>query len=153
MEWGIAMNEQQKKRYEELKRKNAKAIKEKEREKGWKSNALLQECLEALGTTETSLPVEEQEGIVDKFNEKLEKLFQFQKEEHGSIDSVRMEDMQSVYLIWDRMDLPVLRTDFASVKRNIIDVEALDFDTWIVSEDMEHFVCLDFSDKVIEYSL
>lgn len=147
------MNEQQKKRYEELKKKNAKAIKEKAREKDWKSNVPLQECLEALGTTETSLPVEEQEGIVDKFNAKLRKLSQFQKEEHGSIDSVRMEDMQSVYVIWGRMDLPVLRTDFANVKNNIYEVTA-NTDTWIVSEDMEHFVCVDFlCSKAVEYSL
>ena len=50
------MNDEQKKRYEQLKQKN-KSI---ERKKNWSDNVLLQECLSALGSQNDILSIDEQ---------------------------------------------------------------------------------------------
>lgn len=61
------MNEEIKRRYQELKNRSREHIKEKNRE----SNILMQECLSVLGNSKMILAPEQEREILDKFNSKL----------------------------------------------------------------------------------
>ena len=136
------MNDEQKKRYEQLKQKN-KSI---ERKKNWSDNVLLQECLSALGSQNDILSIDEQEKIVDKVNRRFKEAVNAKKERKKIevIDEIISEWIgENVFIIWDETGLPVIQTKLNNLKECIDDVTSVAFDTWIVSEDLN---------KIIEYN-
>ena len=106
------MDQEMKKRYQELKRKNSKYT----REKRWKSNTLLQECLSALGSNKIILNIDEQKWVLDKFNSDLPGLMNCDGENMQSIQEMLPRwANRRVYIVWDEADLPVIETDFECV--------------------------------------
>lgn len=107
---------------------------------------LFEECLEVLGE-EAKILTNEQSKII---SEKLQDIFLFTNV--GKISSKEIfaqnitNNIQSiftdkvfdideeVYIIWDNMLLPVIKSKLSIVFENIDDVTAVSFDTWIFSE-------------------
>ena len=124
MELEVSMKVTVKKRYQELKIQNYNSLIERE----WKSNALLQECLETLENNKKILSIEEQRQILDKFNIELPKLIKNRKKTVQSIQELSPQWMNRlVYIIWDEEKLPIIQTDFESVLKHIDDIVAVAF--------------------------
>ncbi len=45
-----------------------------------------------------------------------------------------------VYIIWDEVNLPIIKTDLFSVIDVIYDVTAVSFDTWLFSVDEKSII-------------
>ena len=144
------MNETVKKRYQELKIQNYNSLIERK----WKSNALLQECLEVLGNNKKILSIEQQQQILDKFNIELPRLIDNRKKSVQSIQELSSRWMNRlVYIIWDEEGLPIIQTDFESVTNYIDDIVAVAFETWIVVNSMDQFIQFDARNRITEFSL
>ena len=144
------MNETVKKRYQELKIQNYNSLMERK----WKSNALLQECLEALGNNKKILSIKQQQQILDKFNIELPRLFGNEKKIVQSIQELSSRWMNRlVYIIWDEEELPIIQTDFESVTNYIDDIVAVAFETWIVVNSMDQFIQFDARNRITEFNL
>lgn len=146
------MKEADRERYQQLRRKN----KDIRREYEWANNLLLQECFAALGTEKVILPYDKEEEIVSIVNEKITKLFGLNivGKELESIEEINTEQIgEKVYVIWDKMGVPVIQTSLSNVKRNIDDVLAVAFDTWIVSENISRFIEFNHNGKIIERTM
>lgn len=132
------MNEEQKKKYQLLKEKNQKMVKE----FAWKDNVLFQECVEALGECKV-LSTEETDKIADM----LQKNFPFR---YGTIDwnslpdsiEIKQEELTlkfnrttSYYILWDNGSVPFLLAEFGKITDAMDDVLAVDFNTWLLSLD------------------
>ena len=144
------MNETVKKRYQELKIHNYNSLIESQ----WKSNALLQECLEVLGNNKKILSIEQQQQILDKFNVELPRLIDNRKKSVQSIQELSSRWMNRlVYIIWDEEGLPIIQTDFESVTNYIDDIVAVAFETWIAVNSMDQFIQFDARNRITEFSL
>lgn len=144
------MNETVKKRYQELKIQNYNSLIERQ----WKSNALLQECLEVLGNNKKILSIEQQQQILDKFNVELPRLIDNRKKSVQSIQELSSRWMNRlVYIIWDEERLPIIQTDFESVTNYIDDIVAVAFETWIAVNSMDQFIQFDARNRITEFSL
>ncbi|MBN1046100.1 MULTISPECIES: hypothetical protein [unclassified Clostridium] len=133
------MNEKMRKKYNELKKKNAiNVIK-----KSWESNILLQECIENTGGI--ILEYDENQKIVTNIQEK------FPFTVHGRVNWSNIntkniiEDLSDIndlvdtsalfFVIWDEEKLPCLKCKLKDIITFIDDVTAISFDTWLVSSD------------------
>lgn len=132
------MNEEMKKEYDELKKKNRTyAI-----QKSWGNNVLLQECIEA--TSGRALNYNDGNKIMDEIQEKIPfrlgrvdfSKFKF-KTNISSIDIISkiIESSIETYVMWDNANLPCLKARLKDIIRCIDDVAAVSFDTWVVSSD------------------
>lgn len=145
------MNEIIKKRYQELKDRNSNFV----REKKWESNALLQECLLALDNNKKIINIEQQQQILTKFNSDLTKLTDsYRKKSIKTIQELLPQWInKSVYIIWDKEDLPIIQTDFECALDNIDDIIAVAFETWVVAIEMNQFIQFNTRNKIVEISL
>ncbi|AKA70178.1 hypothetical protein [Clostridium scatologenes] len=133
------MNEEMKKKYNELKKKNEINIIRKE----WESNTLLQECIENTGGK--ILDYDEGQKIVINIQEKF--LFTV----NGRMDWSNVNTKKSIkklsdindlvdtsvlfYVMWDEEKLPCLECQLKDIITFIDDVTSVSFDTWLVSSD------------------
>ncbi len=145
------MNEEIKRRYQELKNRSREHIKEKNRE----SNILLQECLSVLGNSKMILAPEQEREILDKFNSKLPSIMNSNiKKNVLTIQEMFSQWIsKQVYIIWDKEGLPIIQTDFECVIKYIDEVLAVSFETWVVAEDMNQFIQFDDANRIIEIFL
>lgn len=145
------MNEEIKRRYQELKNRSREHIKEKNRE----SNILLQECLSVLGNSKMILAPEQEREILDKFNSKLPSIMNSNiKKNVLTIQEMFPQWIsKQVYIIWDKEGLPIIQTDFECVIKYIDEVLAVSFETWVVAEDMNQFIQFDDANRIIEIFL
>ncbi|WP_307495095.1 hypothetical protein [Clostridium sardiniense] len=51
-----------------------------------------------------------------------------------------MNSNMEVYIIWDEVNLPIIKTDLFSVIDVIYDVTEVSFDTWLLSIDIKEVV-------------
>lgn len=144
------MNEEQKKRYEQLKKNNQSVVEKRE----WKSNILLQEALASLGTKKEILETRDQKELLAEFNRKVKILFEKEDLERRNISSVEEFssglDECNVYIIWDEYSLPVVKTKLINIKKNLDDIVAVSFDTWIVTETFDRFIEFNHNGKITE---
>lgn len=141
------MNDEQRKRYEQLKQDN----KSTERKKSWSHNVLLQECLSALGTHKDILSIDEQEKIIDEVNRRYKKAVKLKKKRKkiATVDETVSEWIgENVFIIWDEACLPVIQTKLNNLKTCMDDVTSVAFDTWIVSKDMNRLIEYDHNGKI-----
>ena len=139
------MNEVKKTRYEELKEKN----KEKAKKLAWKNNVLLQECLEALGDYGYILNTKESKEILDLFYKSVP-ISQYSRVDFEKIDSSKNIDNASelliqsknkeFYIIWDELNLPIVKSKLNKIINSIDDVVAVSFDTWLLSTNMNEII-------------
>lgn len=133
------MNEEIKKKYDELKKKNRiTSI-----QKAWKNNVLLQECVESTGGK--LLNYDEGNRILEEIQEKIPfrldgrvdfSKFKF-KNNINTIASISelIKNSTEFYVMWDEVSLPFLKSELKDIIKFIDDVTAVSFDTWIVSSD------------------
>ena len=132
------MNEEMKKKYDELKKKNRiTSI-----QKSWGNNVLLQECIESTGAK--VLPYDDGNKISEEIQSKIPFL-------NGRVDFSRFKYKNSIntissinelinsstefYVMWDEANLPCLKLELKDIINFIDDVTCVSFDTWVVSSD------------------
>ena len=131
------MNEETKKKYERLKKKNRiTSI-----QKSWGNNVLLQECVEATGGEllnydEGNKILEEiQVNIPFGFDGRVD--FSKFKSKYNIISIASLSEVinnsMEFYVMWDEVNLPCLKAELKNIIRCIDDVTAVSFDTWVVS--------------------
>lgn len=144
------MNADQRKKYEQLKKRNAKMV----QEAMLKNNVLLQECIEVLKDQEGVLPSNKQEEILTAFNAKLNEALNSsaiikKMERLNSIDDINPDWIgKRVYIIWDEASLPIIERKLNEVIHNIDNIKAVAFDTWIVSENLCKFIEINHNDEI-----
>lgn len=145
------MNEIKKKQYQELKNNNYNCVIERK----WKSNILLQECLAVLGNNKNIISIEQQQSILDDFNNILPQIVKSNKRKKiQSIQELLPHwEKKSVYIIWDEDDLPIVQIDFKYIVDHIDDVSAVAFETWIVAVEMNEFIQFDARNRISEINL
>lgn len=133
------MNEEMRKKYDELKKKNRINSIQNE----WGNNMLLQECIGYTGAK--ILNHEEGNKILEEIQEKIPftvygrvdfDKFKFQNiiESISSIHEL-ITISEEFYVMWDNVNLPCLKSELNSIIKFIDDVKAVSFDTWVVSLD------------------
>lgn len=128
-------------------------------QKGWETNILLQECLAAMGDQAEIVPFEEGAELVSALNRVLRGLFRPENqycpagwEELDSVEEILPQWMGCrVYVVWDGGELPVVHGSLSSVVRNVEDVTAVSFDTWVVSEDFKGLVEMKGNGEIRRY--
>lgn len=132
------MNEEIKKKYEELKKKNRiTSI-----QKSWENNMLLQDCIESTGGK--VLPYDDGNKISEEVQSKIPFL-------NGRVDFSKFKYKKSIniisginelinssiefYVMWDEANLPCLKIELKDIINSIDDITCVSFDTWVVSSD------------------
>lgn len=114
---------------------------------GWRSNALLQECLGALrGCCTVAIPDQ---------REAVEAVVYIAQTEGAwkQADSVPEGFLTGdAFILWDEMTLPVLHCNAALALDHIGDVTAVAFETWLVSEGLDRIVHFGSHGRIRLYS-
>ncbi|WP_024771413.1 CDI toxin immunity protein [Aquimarina macrocephali] len=119
--------------------------------------SLLQECIDALDSDIEVFIDKESEELFEEF----EKLVKFNQ--YGRIDWEQYSDKVSIvsdeqlnnlfeseycYIFWNEMSLPVIKTKLELFLKNLDDVLAVSFDTWILSGSKNIVVEYFHDDKI-----
>lgn len=139
------MNEELKKKYQLLKKKNEAKVKE----MCWMSNRLFVECIAALKNCDI-INLEETEKMFDLLR------VNFPMKITGCInwdihkESKELKNVSDIYdigctsdeffIVWDQKDIPCIRCDLLTILDNIDDVLAVSFDTWLLSESANEVI-------------
>lgn len=135
--------ENKKEYLEQLKKENQ----QKQMQKKIESNALLSECIIALGTGGKLLVQEEKNTVYQVFKEKVPfnsygvdwkqlKLFY----RINQIEDIYGKSKgKEFYIIWCNK-LPIIKSDIVTIISNIDDVCAVEFDTWLFSVDYDEVI-------------
>lgn len=109
----------------------------------------------ALDNNKKILTIEQQQQILTKFNSDLTKLTDsYRKKSIKTIQELLPQWInKSVYIIWDKEDLPIIQTDFECALDNIDDIIAVAFETWVVAIEMNQFIQFNTRNKIVEISL
>lgn len=108
---------------------------------------LFEECIVALGTECEILTKSKTDKIIKNLNELVVfnewgRIDWSKYYKYKNFDQEEINDENSVYIIWNRADLPIIKTKMKNILSTIDDVLAVDFDTWILFENY---------DKIIEF--
>lgn len=104
-------------------------------------NELLRECLEKITDAEIIEENAETENILDLMSSHFQIEYHHVKSSYEiSLNDVPLDNNGKYYIIWDNADLPILKCSGASVLEYAEDLFAVDFDTYIVSEDFSEII-------------
>ena len=132
----------------EEKKARARAIAE---SMGWRINALLQECLQAMRGSCTVAPMELHEAAETAVNIALKEDTWITLEELNDIPGDFYDGM--LYIIWDEATLPVLRAIGKLVEENLYDVRCVNHHTFLVTETMDRILWFDGLGRIKWYSI
>ena len=132
----------------EEKKARARAIAE---SMGWRTNALLQECLQAMRGSCTVAPMELHEAAETAVNIALREDTWTTLEEVIDIPEDFFDGM--LYIIWDEATLPVLRAIGKLVEENLYDVRCVNHHTFLVTETMDRILWFDGLGRIKWYSI
>ena len=132
------MNEEMKKKYDELKEKNRiTSI-----QKSWGNNVLLQECIESTGAK--VLPYNDGNKISEEIQSKIPfsngrldfSRFKYKNNINAvSTISELINSSTEFYIMWDEANLPCLKLELKKIIKFIDDITCVSCDTWVVSSD------------------
>ena len=137
------MNIEQKEHLERLKRRNE----EKQYKMKIENNVLFSECKAALGTAGKLLEQEEKNIVYRVFKEKVPFLpWGIDWKQFNSFHKIdKVEEIyqkckcKDFYIIWCD-ELPIIKCDIFTIIKNIDDVCAVEFDTWLFSVDFSEII-------------
>lgn len=109
-----------------------------EESRHWKTNALLQDCLNAMRGYCTIVPPEMHEAVITATNIAIREDIWTTAEEVTSIAEDFFPGM--VYILWDEAHLPVLKAPWAIVEENLHDVRRVNLDTFLMAETMDRII-------------
>lgn len=140
------MNDELKRKYELLKQRNKKKLMSLE----FESDVLFQECKNVLNKC-TILSLNESKEIFSKFENFYPIL------SSGSIDwknfkgrSIKISNVSELnayinkfskyYILWDKNNIPCISCNFCEILKNVDDVLAVSFNTWLLSMDYKEVI-------------
>ena len=136
------------KRKMEERKARAKAVAE---SMGWRTDALLRECLQALRGSCTVVPMELHEAVETAVNIALREDTWTTLEERIDIPEDFFEGM--LYIIWDKATLPVLKAPGLMADENLHDVRSVAPQTFLMSETMDRILWFDGEGRIHLYSI
>ncbi len=132
---------------EKLARKKAKN-KAFEESRHWKTNALLQDCLQAMRGSCTIAPPEMHEAVITAVNIALR---EDTWTEANEIPGDFLAD--SVYIVWNEAHLPVLKAPWGLVEQNLYAAQRVNSDTFLMADTMDRIVWFDGDGQIKLYSI
>lgn len=132
----------------EAKKAKAKAIAQ---SRQWKTNALLQDCLQAMRGSCTVLPMELHEAAQMSVNIALREDTWSEVPELNDIPENFLGE--TVFIIWDEATLPVLKAPWNLVSENLCDVRCVCHHTFLVAETMDRIIWFDGLGRIKLYSI
>ena len=132
----------------EAKKAKAKAIPQ---SRQWKTNALLQDCLQAMRGSCTVLPMELHEAAQMSVNIALREDTWSEVPELNDIPENFLGE--TVFIIWDEATLPVLKAPWDLVSENLCDVRCVCHHTFLVAETMDRIIWFDGLGRIKLYSI
>lgn len=141
------MDKDKKERLQELIRKNKIRLKQ----QCLFNNELLQDCLKKITDVEIIYESEETEILLNLMEIRFKIEYHHIKGSHEIGNEVFFNAEQKYYVIWDNADIPILKCSGASVLQCMDDLFAVDFDTYIISEDFMEIIHCDESDRLWYY--
>ena len=122
----------------EEKKARAKAIAE---SRQWRTNPLLQDCLQAMRGTCTVLPMDLHEAAETAVNIALREDIWTEVPELIDIPDTFLGE--TVYIIWDEATLPVLKAPWVMVDKNLHDIRCVCHHTFLVAETLDRIIWFD----------
>lgn len=139
------MNDEQKIRYQILKDKNFKAVKE----SSWNNDVLFQECIDSLKEYHL-LSLEESAKVFKEFEKNYPitlsghidwKKFNGIVSEDGMPYIYENVDLhEKFYILWDKQDIPCVICELTTILGCMDDVLAVSFNTWLLSLDTNEVI-------------
>ena len=117
----------------------------------WKTNALLQDCLQAMRGTCTVLPMDLHEAAETAVNIALREDIWTEVPELIDIPDTFLGE--TVYIIWDEATLPVLKAPWVMVDKNLHDIRCVCHHTFLVAETMDRIIWFDGLGRIKLYSI
>lgn len=112
-------------------------------------NELLRDCLEKIPDAEIIYGSAETENILDLMESRFQIEYHHVKSSYEiSLNDVPSDDNRKYYVIWDNAGLPILNCSGKYLFQYPDDVFAVDFDTYIVSEDFMEIIHHDEDDRL-----
>lgn len=132
----------------EEKKARAKAIAE---SRQWRTNPLLQDCLQAMRGTCTVLPMDLHEAAETAVNIALREDIWTEVPELIDIPDTFLGE--TVYIIWDEATLPVLKAPWVMVDKNLHDIRCVCHHTFLVAETLDRIIWFDGLGRIKLYSI
>ncbi|MDE6788570.1 MAG: hypothetical protein K2J47_04530 [Ruminococcus sp.] len=131
------MNNKKRERMQELIDKNKIRL----RKKYLLDNELLQDCLKKIKDAEIIDGSAETESILDLMESRFQIEYHHVKNSYAiSLNDIPLDDNGQYYIIWDNADVPILKCSGTSILQCPDDLFAVNFDTYIVSEDFREII-------------
>lgn len=112
-------------------------------------NELFQDCLYNLEDTKIIEENAETENLADLMKSRFNIKYHHVDNSHEiSINELLLNSEQKYYIIWDNADIPILNCSGKYILQYLEDVFAVDFDTYVVSEDFKEIIHCDESDRL-----
>ena len=132
----------------EEKKARAKAIAE---SRQWRTNPLLQDCLQAMRGSCTVLPMDMHEAVETAVNIALRENIWCTLAEISDIPADFFDGI--LYIVWDEAHLPVLKAVGKLVDENLYDVRCVNHHTFLVAETLDRIVWFDGLGQIKLYSI
>ena len=117
----------------------------------WKTNALLQNCLQSMRGSCTLAPVEMHEAAIAAVNIALQEDTWTTLAEQSNIPEDFFDGM--LYIVWDEAHLPVLKAVGKLVDENLYDVRCVNHHTFLMTETMDRIIWFDGLGRIKLYSI
>ena len=117
----------------------------------WKTNALLQDCLQSMRGSCTLAPVEMHEAAIAVVNIALREDTWTTLAEQSDIPEDFFDGM--LYIVWDEAHLPVLKAVGKFVDENLYYVRCVNHHTFLMTETMDRIIWFDGLGKIKLYSI
>ena len=117
----------------------------------WREHALLRHCIEVMRGSCTVAPMELHEAAVAVVNIAMQEDTWQTLEELIDIPEDFMPE--TVYLVWDDPKLPVMKTPWVLADKYLLDVQAVAYRTFLVSEKLDRIISFDEDGRPKLYSV
>lgn len=146
------MDDDRKKYMEKLRNKN----KEYQERIRLQNNQLLQECLQVLGDTATTLLEQDKNLVYQQFVNKTPfgswgiewNEFNNSRIIKNPVELLELCKNNNFYIIWGK-HLPIIKSSLDLIVKNIDDIVAVEVDTWLISFDYNEIVEFNHEGKTI----